>query len=651
VSDAPVERDFTAERGLTPGSATTGQARGWLHARADTFVVLVAALGLNLPLIVAALARHLHGFQLASTAGVYAALVLVGYYGLALLLLLTALFALTWFSQRLARVMVGTLFVIVLSYLIVNGFVYRTYRFHVDAFWLQYLSTSLSGLGLPPQMFGMIIGLLLGAAVLEWWILRVAERLAARRRLAMASVVGILIAFAVSQVMHIVAYYRSDVRITSLTPQLPFYAPLVSQNNAARYGDLVTLGLEPEEAPTSTSASLHYPLHEVHGTPVGKPPNIVLLLLESWRYDMMDSTVSPNIDALGRKSSVFLRHLSSGNSTPTGVFGLFYGIHPTYWSAVKANNVTIDNPTLIDVLRENGYAFGIYADSQFERHKIKDSMFRGIPVHEDFAGGSPDEKDGDLTRQLIDFIDRQHKQERPFFGFAFYKSTHYSYRYPAAAARFGPTRELNIALDANETDVSGFLNDYRNSVFYTDSLIGRVLRHLDSAGLMDETIVIVTSDHGEEFNDNHAQWWGHAGNFTRYQVQVPLIFYMPGKAPRRVAATTTHVDVPTTLLREVFGCRSLRDFSNGCDLFALPSEPRAFVVGGYVGHAFVMDDDVHVVYPMFVQSYKFADINQRAGAVSVEFARRLLEETHRFSQSEPPPHRAALQGAGVWGAP
>jgi hypothetical protein len=481
-------------------------------------------------------------------------------------------------------------------------------------------------------MFVMALVLLVGIAVLEWWLLRAAARLRARRLLASATVVAVLAAFAVSQILHIVAYYHSDARITSLTPQLPLYAPVVSQSKAARYGELVRLGLEPDETLPSAPATLRYPLHEVRGAAAGKPPNIVLLVLESWRYDTMDSTVSPNIDALARRSSVFLRHLSSGNSTPTGIFGLFYGIHATYWSAVKANNAVVHNPALIDLLERNGYAFGIYADSQFERHKIKDSMFRGITVHEAFAGGTIDEKDGDLTRQLIDFIDRQHRKKRPFFGFAFYKSTHYNYRYPAAAARFAPTRELNIALDANETDVAGFLNDYRNAVYYTDSLIGRVVRHLESGGLMDETIVIVTSDHGEEFNDNRASWWGHAGNFTRYQVQVPLVFYMPGKPPRRIGATTSHVDVPTTLLQEVFGCRSLRDFSNGCDLFDLPEEPRAFVVGGYVGHAFVMGDDVHVVYPMFLQSYKFGAIGEKAAPPSAELARRLLEETHRFSQ-------------------
>jgi membrane-anchored protein YejM (alkaline phosphatase superfamily) len=612
----------------------TRSVRAWFAARADAYVVLVAALGLNLPALAVALAHHLEGVTLMSPAGAYAALVIVGYYGFVLLVLLTVLFAFVGFSRRLTALTGGTLLFGALSYLVTNSVVYRTFRYHVDAFWLRYVMTSYSGMGVTPQMAAMLVAVLLGIGIFEWWVVRLAGALAARRRLALATVAIILISFVAGQLMHVVGYYRSDSRITSITPQLPFYSPIVSQKHAAHYDELVTMGLEPEDPKQATSnASLRYPLREVRCTTGGPRPNILLLLLESWRYDMMDSTVTPNIHALSLRSSVFLRHLSSGNSTPSGVFGLFYGIHPTYWSAVKANNAVIDNPVLIDVLGKSHYAFGIYADSQFGRHKIKDAMFRGITVHETFAGGSPDAKDDDMTNQLIGFVDREHRAGRPFFGFAFYKSSHYSYRYPSSAARFQPTKELNVALDQNAADVTPFMNDCRNSVYYTDSLIGRIIAHLDSAGLMNETIVIVTSDHGEEFNDNHAGWWGHTGNFTRYQVQVPLVLYWPGKRPRQVSAMTTHMDVPTTLLSEVFGCGSARDYSNGVDLFALPAEPRPFVVGSYVNHAFIMGDDVHVVYPMFVQSYKLGDIKARAGAPPAALARRLLEETHRFYQS------------------
>ena len=112
---------------------------------------------------------------------------------------------------------------------------------------------------------------------------------------------------------------------------------------------------------------------------------------------------------------------------------------------------------------------------------------------------------------------------------------------------------------------------------------------------------------------------------------------------------TAHVDVPTTLLEEVFGCGPPHDYSNGQDLFALPSAPRPFVVSGYVNHAFVMGEDDHTIYPMFVQSYRLSDINAKAGTTDPEMARRLMEETHRFYPGGKGPTQAASQRASVIG--
>ena len=613
----------------------------WLSTRVDVYVHLLTALCLNVPVLSLALMHNLEGVPALSYAGAYAQLVFVGYYGLLLAVLISLVFLLTAFSRSLAMASGAALMFLALSYVVIDSFVHRIYRFHIDAFWLGYVINSHSGMGVTPAVYLTIVAVLALIAVLQWALFRAAGRLK-RPALAAGFAAIAVVACLVSQAIHVLAYYRNDSRITSITPQLPFYSPVVSYKNATRYDDLAPDWTEPADtSPSSDAASLRYPLHPVYGKAGANPPNILLLLLESWRSDTMDSLVSPNIYALSKRSSVFLNHLSSGNSTPYGVFGLFYGLHPTYWKAVKANNAAINNPVLIDMLQANHYALGIYADSQFGRHKIKDAMFRGIEIHEAFSGTSPDARDADLTDQLIDFMEEQHGKKQPFFGFAFYKSTHYSYSYPGPG-RFQPARELNIALAGDPPDPTPYVNDYRNSVFYTDSLVGHILARLEASGLMKETIVIVTSDHGEEFNDNRAGWWGHAGNFTRYQTQVPLVFYMPGRPPRQVTETTAHVDVPTTLLTQVFGCRSESDWSNGRDLFTAPGPPRPFVVSGYVNHAFIMGNDVHAVYPMFVQSYTLSNINAHAGTAPPELARQVLEETHRFYQ--PAPVNAAVAG-------
>lgn len=612
---------------------TRSPLRRWFHARLDAYTQIVIGLLLNVPVLVIALARHLEGVAYVSVAGLYIPLVVVGYYTLLLFVVLTAVFLATGWWRRLALVASGTTLTLALFYLVVNGIVHRIYRFHIDAFWLQYILTSFSGIGLTPAMIATAIVVLGGIGALEWALLRAAGSLRHRGAIALVFVVLMIAAAAGSQAMHVVGYERNDARITGITPQLPFYYPMTSHRNAAKVGEMVPVVAPEGPDGAHESGAFRYPLRPVSWRvpPGGRRPNILLIVLESWRSDQMDSTVSPAMYALSRKSSVFLHHFSSGNATPTGIMGLFYGIHPTYWTSIKANSQIVHNPVLIDVLQDNGYALGIYADSHFERHKIKDTVFEGIDVHETFAGSSPDMKDADMTAQLLAFMQASRREGKPFFGFAFYKSTHYNYYYPKQAARFLPSQKLNVGLTASGRDPALFLNDYKNSIRWVDDLVGDLLKRMQSSGLLNETIVVVTSDHGEEFDDNHANYWGHTSNFTRFQTQVPMIVYVPWEKPRQVAEVTAHVDLVPTLLEEGLGCRvPAGDYSNGHNLFGRLDAERPLIISSYVNHAIVMGDDVYAVFPMMVQKYKLGNINAPAGPPRPAMAREAMEEMHRF---------------------
>jgi len=617
--------------------------RTWWSARTSAYARAVLALGLNIPLLLVVGSRYLGGTDPTSIAGLYAALVVVGYYVLIIQIVISVIFIVTGFSTRLATVLSGSLLVAVVTYMAVDGIVYRLYRFHIDAFWFQYLLGSFSGIGISPRMLGVALGAVGVVIVIEWWIFRLVHRV--RRPLRWAAVVGVLAigAYAFSQAIHVLAYDRNDARITHLTARLPFYYPIVSHKNAVKYAHLLPSVSEAGATSADNTRTFAYPLHPVSWKipPGRRRPNIVLLLLESWRSDTMNDRVSPHMYRFSQRSSVFAHHFSSGNSTPSGVFGLFYGIHPTYWTSVKANSASIDNPVLIDVLKENGYDFGIFADSHFQRHKIKDAMFRDIDVHESFAGKNADTKDADMTSQLIKFVEAEHAAGRPFFGFAFYKSTHFNYFYPRNDAPFKPARKLDLGITGSahaRENRNAFFNDYLNSVHYTDELVGRVIAALDSTGALDNTIVVVTSDHGEEFDDNHADYWGHTGNFTGYQTRVPMFIYVPWRKPRTVKATTTHIDLPPTLLEEGLGCPAPeRDYTNGHDMFGKLPASRPIVIASYVNHAIIAGDNVYVVYPMYVQKYKLWDIKSDAPPIAPALARQAITEMSCFYRGETAP--------------
>jgi membrane-anchored protein YejM (alkaline phosphatase superfamily) len=577
----------------------------------------VVVLCLNVPVLFVALSRYLSGVSWASVGGVYAGLVFLGYYALILLVVLTCLFLMVGAWPRLFLAASGVLITLVLYYFLVDGVVYRILKNHIDAFWLIYLATTFEGLGIGlPQI---ILGLasLAGVAALEWWLFRLAARVQAPRRWVIGQAVACVLAYGVSQTLHLLAYGANDTRIAALTPQLPFYFPIVSHKHSDKYRDQLPMIREASASGLSAEAgAFRYPLHEVscNLSDGQRRPNIVILLLESWRADALDSVVTPRMNAFSRRASRFLNHFSSGNSTPTGVFPVFYGIYPTYWTAVKANNARIHNPVLIDALEANGYRFGVYANSHFERHKIKDAVFRGIEVHESFEGATDDARDRDMTDQLLDFMKRQKATGNRFMTFAFYKATHYSYYYPPEMAPFQPARELNVILASGADDSGAVRNDYLNSVHYVDALIGDLLERMEAQKLLDDTIVVITSDHGEEFNDSKDNAWGHTGNFTTYQTRVPLIVYVPWQQPRQVTAVTSQVDIAPTLMQEGLGCgQNTRDYSNGLNLFGPLPDRRPVVVASYINHALILGEDVFVSRPLYMERYKLDGSSDNVG--------------------------------------
>src|SRR5690606_25945071 len=150
-------------------------------------------------------------------------------------------------------------------------------------------------------------------------------------------------------------------------------------------------------------------------------------------------------------------------------------------------------------------------------------------------GDTPSERDRDLTEDWLAWLDQQQEGgEQPFFGFLFYDSPH-GYTYPEDyPEQFTPVWETVNYLQLNaEFDPYPFFNRYLNAVHYTDSLIGQVLDNLEQRGLLETTVVIVTGDHGQEFNDLGQNFWGHNSNFARYQLQVPLVIAAPGVADRK----------------------------------------------------------------------------------------------------------------------
>jgi len=172
---------------------------------------------------------------------------------------------------------------------------------------------------------------------------------------------------------------------------------------------------------------------------------------------------------------------------------------------------------------------------------------------------------------------------RPFFAFGLLDSPHQTYSFPTEDPPFQPyvgkVDYLALSRSLDPERIAGLWNSYRNAVHHADEVLGRIVAGLEELGVLEETLVLVTSDHGEEFGENG--FWGHTSNFTREQALVPLLLFGPGIEPGTEPRPTSHVDVVATLLEAVGVDPSLRaSYSNGASLLD-PDPVAQRVVAGW----------------------------------------------------------------------
>lgn len=106
-----------------------------------------------------------------------------------------------------------------------------------------------------------------------------------------------------------------------------------------------------------------------------------------------------------------------------------------------------------------------------------------------------------------------------------------------------------------------------------------MLTKLQSQGMDSNTVVVITSNHGQEFNDTRSNSWGAGSNYSPYQVQVPLVLAWPGRGSDVREQPSSHFDLAPTLMQGMLGVRNpARDYSVGRSLF--DTSPRNWLLAG-----------------------------------------------------------------------
>jgi arylsulfatase A-like enzyme len=311
-------------------------------------------------------------------------------------------------------------------------------------------------------------------------------------------------------------------------------------------------------------------------------PNVLLLVLDTVRALRLslygyDRATSPALERWARSSTVFEQALATSSWTLPSHAGMFTGRYPHELNAGFRTALDDRWPTLAEVLARRGYqTAGFSANKEYVSYQT--GLTRGFARFEDFRV-SPGQillssslgrylawkrwfqrmtgyfniyGRKDAARVSDDFLSWLNRGStgRPFFAFINFYDAHDPYfapppfdrRFTSDTLPYRPPGWLMLKRAARE------LEAHEGTLAYLDLEVDRLLTELESRGLLENTLVIITSDHGEQFGEHDLM--SHGNSLYHPVLDVPLILRLPGKVPPnlRVRAPVTLRDLPATVL-------------------------------------------------------------------------------------------------------
>jgi arylsulfatase A-like enzyme len=318
------------------------------------------------------------------------------------------------------------------------------------------------------------------------------------------------------------------------------------------------------------------------------PRNVLVIVLDTVRTDRIgawgnERGLTPNIDALAVQSTLFAHAYSNAGWTLPAHASLFTGQYPVSHRATQETlALGIDLPTLAEVFANNGWstfgasANGVVSEANglargFQRF---DETFRSETAARFDTSPHPNEG------ALVDFLDKNHDQ--PWFAFLNFIEAHLPYRPPQAfidrvvdTERFSPEqvaiaagakmRDHYLAADDLPPDLVELLNQlYDAEIAALDEFIGHLLQTLADRNALDNTVLVVTSDHGENLGE-HGHF-SHVFDLHNTLVSVPLLIQIPGIEPGVRQDPVQLLDLFETLLN--LNAIDFDGRTDGRDLFA-----------------------------------------------------------------------------------
>jgi arylsulfatase A-like enzyme len=307
-------------------------------------------------------------------------------------------------------------------------------------------------------------------------------------------------------------------------------------------------------------------------------PNVILIVLDTVRDANLDfqgyaRQTAPHLGRFAARGVRFERALSTAPWTLPSHASMFTGRYPHELSATWTTPLDATYATVAEAFRARGYqTAGFVGNVSYCSYRF--GLSRGFIHYDDFPVNAEQVVlSASLARFVvssprfqrltgrINFLARKsaravneefltwlsaRRKDRPFFAFANYFDAHDPYIPPPPFdRRFGsgavrPLRRVENLKRTHPGIHQGMINAYDGAIAYLDFELGTLFRELKRRRLLDDTVIVVTSDHGEEFAEHGA--YGHGNGVYLPSVLVPLVVVGPQKVPAGVV-----VHEPVTL--------------------------------------------------------------------------------------------------------